>query len=755
MAELAPAVAVRAACFPLDRLLGLVDAELAGRCRGQVEGDRAPAELEAAYEASIAGQRARLAQLTLEDPRFQRALCITNQELSRRVASMTAFSARRNKRARHLETTLYRYLARAVWRTAPCDLWSGLTLATWADGEATQVRAQPARYAFAPDLRPFQTMIQALASTDAYRGAGLYRLNPTLSFADGGWHYRARRSGGRLDPARLPSRPGLDLLLRSLHRRPPASLERIRAELAGSGRLDAANLDVALAALVDAGVLIGGLAFPVRFSSAWAALFACARDLIPEQARAWRGAIRRLRRICWRLEREIDDTPIEALHGALDRARAETLELAATLGLAPPKLPRSILRADLRLAFAIAFGTETRLALEAAAVEYDAFDAALGLDAAVRAAHRSRLLADRAAAARRGGSDPLVGQRLRRLSAWLTSATGPRGVSGQGASQGRHATRVIDPWPPAAELPLPPLGAVILRPARGGYVVGGNTTEIVATYGRYGALWRGAAEELALHRWYRSALTATARRAGIDLVEYVGPCEPAPNGLARPDFDLAVLAPWTSIAGLELGEWQVAPDAGGGAPLLFSRDHSRPLSVLCLTPLDVAQNERDLERILLTSFRENPTWIRPGLPLECELADAGRSARLTLESGNLIRPHRTVLHGDELADLVRAGRAMRFVRWQALARKHGWAQLLLLTRDARQPLLVLRDSPLALEAALEGVGEGVTFLCIEEPNEEAWLTDGSGNRYITEFILPFLRRRHAWSDLARGQRAAS
>ena len=126
-----------------------------------------------------------------------------------------------------------------------------------------------------------------------------------------------------------------------------------------------------------------------------------------------------------------------------------------------------------------------------------------------------------------------------------------------------------------------------------------------------------------------------------------------------------------------------------------------------------------------------------------------------LTSGNTIRSRRTVLTREELSDLVQADRVRRFVLWRALSRRYGWPPLLLVSRDAGVPMLVVRDSALAVEAALEGLREGVTFMTIEEPDEQPWLVDEEGNAYVTELIVPFVRRTHAWSDVAAGQRRAS
>ena len=105
---------VRAARFPLRALRTLADTGLATAVQQADEaGIGGGRELQRRYEDAIAQERGILYRLTVGDAAFSRALCITNQELSRRLLDDAHPRGRRNKRARHLETTLYRYLARA------------------------------------------------------------------------------------------------------------------------------------------------------------------------------------------------------------------------------------------------------------------------------------------------------------------------------------------------------------------------------------------------------------------------------------------------------------------------------------------------------------------------------------------------------------------------------------------------------------------------------------------------------------------
>ena len=199
--ELAPAAVVRVAGFPLAAVAALADPDLAALPRTGAAA--AIAAHDAAYTASIARQRAALWAATAADPAFMRALTLCNPALAAAVPARRPEG--RNKRVRHLETSLYRYLARAVARTEPNGLWSGVALARFAGEDA--VSDAPAEFHVAPDLAPFQALFRGLAERPEYRAAALWKLNPTLTRGADGWLFSAP-AGGALVPRRCStSRP--------------------------------------------------------------------------------------------------------------------------------------------------------------------------------------------------------------------------------------------------------------------------------------------------------------------------------------------------------------------------------------------------------------------------------------------------------------------------------------------------------------------------------------------------------------------
>jgi hypothetical protein len=752
--ELAPCVVVRAALFPLSTLLGLADAGLAEFAESA--GTRLTPAFEEAYEASMQRQRRTLAAATIGDSRFLRALCLTNDNFSRTIAKKGVLPARRNKEARRLSTTLYNYLARAAWRTEPCDLFAGIALAHW--GSESRVTSRPACYALSPDLRPYQFMVQMLACTRPYVERGIFKLNPTLTF-DAElqcWRYTVRVFDAIITRER-PSSPGVDALLRALAELEPAPLAEIAAQLRRHDVVHPA-LDQMLVALQRGGLLVGGLAFPRTFTTAWDALMAMARELHAEHARPWRSAVFRLRRLCRRIERTMETISLAELHKALDEARRIPATLARALDVEAPELPRSVLRCDTGLPFSIVFGLEAKACLTNAVAEQDLFERYHGVDAAARAAHRKFMLQNTGWRASTPGSepepvptqesawlvagaDPLLRERLARWSHWL-----------------KADDNMVKPGEYGAEVKPAPIGGLIIRPRRLCYEIIGSTTEIGAAYGRYGQIWYGLAnrsrrhfEGHPLHEWYRGALARVARDAGVEIVEYVGPCEAMPNGLARPPFNFPMWDRWGTASSYRADQLGVDTSNAASIPLVSAEGCPRSISLTCFSPVNLGYSEPRLECLLLSSFREIPFWFGSGLPMECELTLVRPSPPLALPSGNLVRLRRTWLHGPALAEFIAAGRSRRFLLWQDLARRFSWPKLVRVARDGGPAVPVVRDSPLAVEAAFQKLGKGVNVILIEDLDDHTWLLDDEGQGFAAEFIIPFLRRRHAWSELAASQ----
>src|SRR5437867_8091019 len=169
--ELAPAAVIRAAAWPIETLEVFGDPELANTShkRGSID---------SAYEVALDRERVSLLERTVDDRQFMKALLLASPSLFERVRTYQRPVKPRSKSVRHLETSLYRYLARAAARPTPNHLWAGVTLAPFCDKERI-VPAVP-RADFCPDLAPFAFALNALGKRNVYRQSSIWRICLTL-----------------------------------------------------------------------------------------------------------------------------------------------------------------------------------------------------------------------------------------------------------------------------------------------------------------------------------------------------------------------------------------------------------------------------------------------------------------------------------------------------------------------------------------------------------------------------------------------
>jgi hypothetical protein len=190
--ELAELGVVRGAAWPIECLDRFGSQELVELALSSADRDH---QLYFAKYAEIFDrEREILWEITAADDRFAKALMLSNRLVADKVrAYLPRWQQQpRNKIIRRLEQTLYRYLARAVGRTTPNGLWAGVCLFT--PGDRSECVKTAAEYAFAPDLRPFQSILRCLGDRAIYRSSSYWRANPTLRHGDGTWQFWSRSS---------------------------------------------------------------------------------------------------------------------------------------------------------------------------------------------------------------------------------------------------------------------------------------------------------------------------------------------------------------------------------------------------------------------------------------------------------------------------------------------------------------------------------------------------------------------------------
>jgi hypothetical protein len=745
--RLAPLAVLRAPAWPVSVAEAFGDGDLGTPATGSEQGATIWRE---SYHALVSRERLLLARLTVEDPRFMKALFLSTPALASRARHLSPRGPR-HKRERHLETALFRYLMRAAGRPAPFGGWAGVAPVRWA--ARGQVCSGPARWMFAPDLRPFQALLRALASTPPYRQHGRHFVNATLQRINGSrWRYDQVGADGRLISKRLCPGKEWRRVLKALPRSRSFTIEELAAELAPQPD-DRELVTSRLVSLAEIGIVCPCLDLPKVFTSIWEALEEPMVHLLPAERPAWRRSIEELRALCAVLERDYQVIGLDELEAHMTSARRSCQTLAAALGIPEPSIPHPLLRADLRLPIEITLDERHRDRLGEIVADRDRLQEALGLGVAFR---RARLRRECVRALSPEEPVAPAGRRSGRgASTWEAAARGA-GLAGEldptfarwREVLVRGAERVAVPLP-AADADsvlrwLPPVGCVTIDCWFGGPAalgVSGVLDHLGPTSGR---LWKllaadGQSGESELTRWLRETLDDHTRRARLQALELVSHFPANPNVQMRPEM---------GFPKLDL----IAADGGSTGPRLVLREGGVPLLSLAgrdavafsFTGASVKSMSPRLEELLLTTFQDAPDLVKdpPGMSFEHEL-DGRRSPEVCLGEAR-IRRARWVLSGPPLQELLALRGADRFAAWWRLARAGCWPALLLARRNSEAPLLFARDSALGVEALFEGAEGKVETLLVEEP-PEAWLTVPGAGRFLAELHLFFERPTNAWT----------
>ena len=730
--RLAPVAIVRAAAWPLDSLTALVVDDAA-----------------VDYATRLELERQRLWSLTAGSPAFMRALSLSNPSLAERVELVYAelASRPRNKEVRHLETTLYRTLARAAGRTTPCDLWAGTTLAPF--GERTTVEPAPRRIQVAPDLRPFAAILGALRARPAHRERGRFKLNCTVAVANDRAVYWRRHDDGATQRGELRCPPALARILDRVDRAGIATLHEHARALGELGLAPPTARDILLG-LRDHGLLVGGIALPTRFRSAWDALDAVAGMLPSGDAASWRRAVDQLRAIAARVVAWIDHVSPATLRRLQASAALCIEELARRLQLEIPAVPRAPLRCDTSVPAKITLGPRVRERIAASNEDYARFQAQYGIGwdlyrAAVATLPAAETGLAEVEAARAYEGAPVWERLLDGLGSTVAASARGRAWT-RLLSASRSVTVRADAELEAIGTPVS-LFSVGLRgelDGDGGFVVRGTTDSVTAPWARHTALWTGPGDPLdPFGRWLADRLREEGTRCGIHPVVLVGPST-GPNTLAQPELGLPTIEPWgTTTAALPLRGARIVVEPASGLPWL-SHGETERCAVLPVTSASLGTGDPVSRALLLTGQLGSPVADMPAhtVPFELEV-DRERSSPRVLVGRDVVRTRRTVLAGATWSALVGdRDPARRYARWQELALRHEWPQLLLVRRGGRG-VVIPRDSALAVSAVLEGAAVE-PFVVVEELDDAAWLEGADGRRFIAELAVGFVRALHAW-----------
>jgi hypothetical protein len=691
--ELAPAATVRVAAWPL--------ASIATFGRKNLE-----------------EERALLWERTAGDPRFLRALAIANPELARSLMGKHRPESR-NKRTRHLETTLYRYLARAACRTEPGDMWTTATLATW--GDERRILEREPRSGIAPDLAPFRFLVNALAVRAPYPERRPYKLNPTLTRKNDGSRLFWSPPGSQPSvQRRIGASAQVDTILDALATQPHWTRGAAAEAVATRAGVPFGSAKKTVDRLCEQGVLVGGPAFPKRFSDAWHALDEVEGWLEKEHAAAWRTARSNLTGIAGELGSVIDDDAA-AIIAAMDAGRAELVALAQALEVTDFVPPRAAFRCDFESPWAIELGRDDARRLAESIGAYGLYERSEGLQ---------RPLVDAAIALVAGeglGAIALETGAADGITTWDAIVREPSELSRRWdrrreaiAQETPEATLSL----PSDDGPAPRVAALHCSFGNGGLFVHGLALDATAAYARFASM---LGSEGVLAQWFRLAHDRLCEHAGAAPIALLYD-HATPNVLAQPALWRGFVDPW-GVTPNALSDRQVELVREGSK--LVVRIEGKGAILFAPTAGNPRPDDPCLHALLLSS-RHAPPLTGGRIVYADEIASSRHRPRLRLGDGTIIQTRRTVLSGGELGDLLRLRGEARFHAWQELAAKYGWPELLSLDGGLTSPLVVHRDSILAIESAFEGA-RGLRALIVEEFVREAWV-----HGHVADLVVPYV-----------------
>jgi hypothetical protein len=547
----------------------------------------------------------------------------------------------------------------------------------------------------------------------------------------------------------IASQELVDMLLTELAKLDLGKFDELVAGVAASPRwCYASGPEDILHLFIDRGVLVGGLDLPHHFSHDWEALNLASEQLIATDRLLWQDTIQKLHSLCATLATDLETMSVETLADRLQQAHTWIEQLAQSLGIALTQILDPVLHCDLGVPWQITLNPSQRDVLVQTIADYqecwiDRDSPASALRLALRAQIHQKFaaatpLGDLQPTAIAQMSDPTDPGVVARLQAWENKlAQQTEEVTLE------HSDR-IDP----STLAAAPFGCLFTSIfSSWQLVVQGIGDEPVRFFARFGDLCN--TDDL-LHSWFQQQIDALAHAHQIQIAAFQGPFESNPNMLARPHFhQILPLELWGATPGTaSLQGAAILIDPQTQLPMLKLRSHSQPVGVFWFSSAAIASQDPISEQILWTSFQDNPMAIfrAATVPMPIELATPRFTPRILLPGKAVLRPRRTVLSGSILAELVTLDAIDLFARWQQLADEHSWSLLLYVQIEGKPPLLIPRDSPLALESLFkQDLRAQTDWLIVEEVADQPWLVDAQGQHYMAELAIPFARKVHGWS----------
>ena len=734
-------------------------------CRNQHVAERA--EIERAHTAEMERASAAL-ETIVSDKRFQRALCLANPSVFQQWRNSRDGTSSRRRRQR-LQSTLHRYLMRAIGRATPNGLWAGVALEDMAieADVPLQVATGSPIIRVSPALSVFVRGLEQMNRRRPWIEQLAWRRNPTLRRGrDGSWEF-GTFADSLWSVRRIADHAQLDFLIEHFALTDRPSLRQI--EVALCDRFQGLTSSVArkvCEAWIDAGILWSMACLPAFFADPWQALDAIIETLPASERPLWCNCRADLKRISESIETAIDEFEPQVLRNHFEEAR-QTVEAVFGRYEAVIPLGEDVLVVDRTAPIRFSISHDLAKCIEEKLRQYWRFDryglgeieTRVGIDNFFGALPRTARIPLDEYLSRGAETDPT--QRAWSWQERVLSKAAP-----EHAKQAREAfarwERDLEPaikhrthYLTAEEISgsrsaLPPGSALLLlaQSNRGVSLrIGGLTSEPCFFYSRFSHLF---GDEDAFRTWQKAAVAAAASRwPSLQFLDLGIRNHFNPNVTARPSVAADMIDPLDAESGL-LRQGRIGCNRNG-RPLLFSSAGSEELLIPSTRSAAYLGGLDRFASVLasVSFFLGRPPLLAPIPRLAREIDDWHHLPRLMLDDA-VVSPERWTPDESLGSILARARGAERLVQWRRFVRKAGLPDLIY-TFQGRHPTesLLATDSAIAVELLgqeLQAEGPFIRMQEIYPAPEELAVRDHNGQRYVAELAVPWAADEAFWQD---------
>jgi lantibiotic biosynthesis dehydratase-like protein len=728
--------------------------------------------IELAHTAEIERARTELERIAGEE-RFLRALCLASASTYRQWQHARRHAVDRRSRER-LQSTLHRYVMRAVGRATPNGLWAGITLEDVDDAATAPLTIAPAAPVtrVTPALAVFVRGLQNMNLRRPWIEAVALRLNPTTrrtgtdawefgTFVDGFWCAR-----------QVAHHPAIEALTTRLALTDRPRLRDVEAMLCQSDpEITPADAGLLAEALIEAGLLWSTATLPPIHADTWQALDAIIETLPASEKADWQRCRETLARMAHEIEVEIDRIDPDALRRTLDQAR-ETVDAVLARYEALVPTGQDVLVVDQSAPFRFSLSREFARTAEERLRLYWCFDRfGLGeIEAKAAIRHMFGVSPDDAPVPLHGflsrGAEPDASGRARSWEERVLAQT-----TGDLARDAREAfgrwEREIEPASDspvhvlntgrmsAADAVLPPGSALLLvgAPDEGVELrIGGVTPEPCFFYARFSYLFcPDPRVPDPFLKWHKAATAEVeARWPQLQFMDLAIRNHHNPNVAARPRTASRLIDP-LDHDGSALKDASIACNRDGRIVLSLAGGAPRAVpsarSAAYLGGLD------RFASILasVSAFLGRPSLLAP-MPRFNREIEAWRHLPRLMLAETTISPERWTPEDDFGTALARSTGAERFIRWRRFVRKARVPDLLYAFHGQNQTeSLLAADSALAVEflgRELRAHGPSLRLQELSPGPDRFAARDAEGKRYLTELALAWRGDDKFWSSYA-------